>query len=99
MAFEYIKDYYKVPAEIGKRVTVYGEPGIIAEDRGHYLGVNFDKHKANDVRSVHPTDGVVYGEMGKRRKITRSQKRYAEFLDADWFGGTFAEWLGVSGRK
>jgi|SRR5687768_1923410 len=30
----------------------------------------------------------------KRPKLTRSQKRYQEFLDADC-GMTFAEWIGV----
>jgi hypothetical protein len=96
--FEYIKNYYNVPADIGRRVTVYGDAGIIVEDRGHYLGVNFDKHKATDVRSVHPTDEVVYGEMGKRRKLTASQKRYAEFCNSE-FGGTFAEWLGIKPKE
>jgi hypothetical protein len=42
MRLEYVCRTYGVPAEIGRRVIVYGKPGIIAEDRGHYIGVNFD---------------------------------------------------------
>ncbi len=30
---EYICNYYKVPADIGRRVTVSGKPGIIAKAR------------------------------------------------------------------
>lgn len=77
---EYVRDHYKVPAAIGMRVTVYGKPGIIAEDRGHYIGVNFDDHKPGVIYNVHPTDGVVYGEMGTIRQMTRSQRRYQRYL-------------------
>lgn len=77
----YAKQHYGVPADIGRRVTVYGEPGIIAEDRGHYLGVNFDADKPGCIKNCHPTDGVVYGEIGTIRKMTRSQQRYQEYLE------------------
>lgn len=60
MSFYYIKQYYKVPAEIGRRVRVYGKLGTIVEDRGHYIGVNFDEDKPGVVRNAHPTDGVEY---------------------------------------
>lgn len=42
---EYAKNYYGVPSDIGRRVTVGERPGIIAEDRGNYIGVNFDDSK------------------------------------------------------
>ena len=47
----YVKEHYKVPAEIGRRVVVDGKPGIIAEDRGHYIGVNFDADKLGIIRN------------------------------------------------
>lgn len=53
----YVKQYYEVPADIGRRVMVDGEPGIITEDRGHYIGVTFDADKPGTVRNVHPTSG------------------------------------------
>lgn len=96
--FQYIRDYYGVPAEIGRRVTVYGQPGVIALDRGHYIGVNFDSDKPGLVKNAHPVDGVVYGEMGLIRPMTRAQMRYEQFLDAD-SGLRFGEWLKTSFAK
>lgn len=66
MAFEYVKKHYGVPAEIGRRVVVEGRPGIIAEDRGHYIGVNLDCDKPGVVYNVHPTDNVEYLEITER---------------------------------
>lgn len=83
---EYVRNYYGVPAEIGRRVTVYGKPGIIAADRGHYIGVNFDAHKPGHILNAHPVDGVEYLEMGAIRPMTAAQRRYREYLDvADCF--------------
>lgn len=39
MNCEYARKAYGVPACIGRRVIAYGQPGIIAEDRGHYIGI------------------------------------------------------------
>jgi hypothetical protein len=61
--------------------VVGGRPGIIAEDRGHYIGVNFDDEKPGIVHNAHPTDEVVYGELGRVRPISRAQKRYNEYLE------------------
>jgi hypothetical protein len=83
---EYAKAHYNVPADIGRRVVVNGKPGIIAEDRGNYIGVNFDSDKPSVISNCHPTWKVEYGEIGTIRKMTKSQKRYAEFLKvADCF--------------
>lgn len=79
-AFEYIQNYYGVPACIGRGVTVSGRPGVIAEDKGHYIGVLFDTDKPTEIMPCHPTSEVVYGEIRPVRPMTRSQKRYREFL-------------------
>jgi len=81
MNCEYVREYYGVPAEIGRRVICYGEPGIIAQDRGHYIGVNLDKDKPNVINNYHPTDKIEYLGMGKVRKMTRSQERYRRYLE------------------
>lgn len=83
----YVRDYYKVPACIGRRVVAYGKPGIIAEDRGNYVGILLDCDKPGSVNNYHPTDGIEYlDEIGKVRLMTRSQRRYAEYLrDGDCF--------------
>jgi hypothetical protein len=94
MTCSYVQQHYGVPAEIGRRVLVYGKPGVITEDMGHYIGVNLDEDKPGRVRPYHPTDGVEYLDMGKVRKGTRSQSNYQDFLRADC-GYTFGEWLKI----
>lgn len=81
MAFEYVRDYYGVPAEIGRIVTINGKRGIIAADRGHYIGVNLDEDKPGVICNAHPTWEVAYGEMGKARKPGRHAARYQRYLE------------------
>lgn len=45
MEFEYIKNYYKVPADMFREVTVGGEKGVITKDMGNYIGVTFYDRK------------------------------------------------------
>jgi hypothetical protein len=92
MNCEYVSKYYGVPACIGRRVMVYGKPGIITEDRGNYIGVTLDTDKPGRVSNYHPTDQVEYLGMGEVRKLTRSQQNYLNFLRSDC-GHTFAEWM------
>jgi len=72
---EYVQEHYGVPAVIGRRVVVSGKAGIIAADRGHYIGVNFDNDKPGVIFNCHPTSEVEYGEIGAIRKMTKSQRR------------------------
>ena len=96
MQCEYVQESYGEPACIGRRVIVNGKAGIIAEDRGNYIGVTFDDEKPGHVSNLHPTtEGLEYLGMGKIREMTAGQKRYQKFLNADWFDGTFAEWVGI----
>jgi hypothetical protein len=86
MNCEYVREYYGVPACIGRRVVCYGKPGVIVEDQGHYIGVALDEDKPTVVKTYHPTDKVEYGELGTVRKMTRSKKRYQDYLKvADCF--------------
>jgi hypothetical protein len=96
-AYAYVRAY-GVPAEYGRRVVVDGKPGIIVKDCGYQLGVCFDARPANDIARCHPTWRVEYGEVGTPRKVTRSQQRYLDYLDAD-SGGTFAEYLCELSRR
>lgn len=97
MNCDYVKDQYGVPAVIGRRVVVYGRAGIIAADRGHYIGVNFDDDKPGVIHNAHPTDQVEYQGMGEVRKMTRAQRRYRDYLDSAYHeaGDSFATWLGI----
>jgi len=92
MDFAYIRRYYEVPACIGRGVVIDGKPGVIVEDRGAYIGVVMDGDPATHVRPYHPTWMCAYGDMRPVPKITRSQRRYRDFLNAD-SGLTFIEWL------
>lgn len=90
---EYVRAQYGVPACIGRLVTVYGKPGIIAADCGNYIGVNLDTDKPGVIRNYHPVDGVKYGKMGKVRKLTRSQQRYQDYLDVGECFESFEHYL------
>ena len=93
---EYVRRSYGVPACIGRRVIAYGKPGIIAEDRGHYIGILLDQDKPGSVNNYHPTEGIEYlEEIGKVRPMTRSQKRYEAYLCCgDYFDDfmSFCRW-------
>lgn len=77
----YVRQHYGVPACIGRRVVVYGKPGIIAQDRGHHIGVNFDADKPGVIRPAHPTSDVQYLDTGTVRPMTRAQRRYNRWLE------------------
>ncbi len=80
MSCEYVKQAYGVPAEIGRRISFNGRQGVIAADRGNYIGVNFDDEKPGLVSNLHPTWQVEYLGIGKVRKMSRSQRRYQHYL-------------------
>lgn len=81
MNCEYVRQHYGVPACIGRRVVAYGEPGIISEDRGHYIGINLDSDKPGVVNNYHPTDDIQYLGMGKVRKPSKGHARYLRYLE------------------
>lgn len=93
---EYVRENYNVPACIGRKVIAYGKPGVIASDKGNYIGILLDEDKPGNIGAYHPVDGIVYlDEIQAPRKMTRAQKRYQEYLNADWYEEGFAAWLGI----
>ena len=86
MNCEYVSRFYNVPACIGRRILADGKPGIIAENRGAYLGVLLDEDKPNHIKFYHPTWKIEYLGMGKVRKMRRSQARYQRYLKASVTG-------------
>lgn len=99
MACEYVKEHYGVPADIGRRIVFKGRPGIIAKDRGNYIGVNFDSDKPGVICNVHPTDGVEYGEMGRIRNISAPQQRYQDYLEISECFENFKSYLVYLSRR
>jgi hypothetical protein len=63
MSFDYIRNYYGVPAERGRQVTCYGERGVIIGTHAAYITVVIDGDKSERKRNYHPTDQVVYGDI------------------------------------
>lgn len=98
-SFSYVRNTYGVPAQLGRRVTVYGRPGVIAADRGHYLGVNFDDSKPGVIANAHPTSEVVYLGLGPIRAPSRSQLRYQRWCKASICYDTFRDFLIQDSRK
>ena len=68
MDFEYIRNYYDVPAEKGRIILFEGRSGVIVKDCGNYIGVNFDDDKPTKISRLHPTWNVEYMGMGTVRK-------------------------------
>ena len=94
MNCEYVRDYYNVPACIGRRIKYKDREGVICIDGGNYVAVNFDDDKPGFSANIHPTDpNLTYLGMGKVRKMTRSQQRYQDYLSHDGYD-SFAEYMG-----
>lgn len=94
----YVRETYGVPACIGRRIEFNGRSGVIAEDRGNYIGVNFDDDAPGQIVNLHPTERVTYLGTGPVRKPSRSQARYRRFVSADT-GESFGEFLKREGRQ
>jgi hypothetical protein len=102
MEFQYIKDRYKVPAEMNREIIMNGKKGVITKDMGNYIGVNFYDNVTADPLPCHPTWEMEYLETFNYKppikKTTASQKRYREFLRSD-SGLSFSEWLGIKPKN
>lgn len=91
--FDYIKKTYKVPADLNREILFENKrKGIIVEDLGNYIGVNFYDKKPRVVESLHPVWNVKYLEIGQARKLTPGQIRYRNYLKSECCE-TFIEWL------
>lgn len=91
--YKYVKEFYGVPACTGRVIEMQGRRGVIVEDRGHYIGVNFDDQKPGVISNVHPTWEMEYHGIGKVRPMSRSQRRYQRFLEYGDSFETFRDFL------
>lgn len=102
MAFDYIKERYKVPAEMYREVIVAGKKGVITQDMGNYIGVHFYNRETVEPSPCHPTWEVEYLETFNQnppiKKQTASQRRYREYVHSE-SGLSFREWLGIRSDK
>lgn len=100
--FEYIKNYYQVPAELGRDVIVDKRNGTITADKGNYIGVTFHDNISHGAYPCHPTSEVVYldtfTELSKfKLKNSRSKQRYNDYLKSE-SSLSFREWLGIKDK-
>lgn len=87
---EYIRDYYKVPAVVGRVVFYNGTRGVITGASGPHIKVWLDNRKDDVV--IHPRDLQYTEELGDLPKPTRSQKNYRAWLHSET-NETFIEFL------
>jgi len=70
MEFEYIINYYKVPAEMHREIEFEDRKGIIVKDKGNYIGVQFYDDEKNTTHTLHPTYNMTYLEsFGTPKKV------------------------------
>lgn len=64
---------------------------------GNYIGVVFYDEIDKTPVPCHPTWEVTYLDTfnPKPPKNSRSKQRYRQYLEADWFSGTFGDWLKI----
>ena len=65
MSTTYIRQHYRVPAEVGVRISYYGDPdgvrrGVIVPGSTHHLAVQFDDAPTGVISWLHPTWEVEY---------------------------------------
>jgi hypothetical protein len=64
MSAAYVRNYYKVPAKRGMRITIEGKPATIVGFRGPHLRLRIDGEK--HIVSAHPTWEITYPEGTKK---------------------------------
>jgi hypothetical protein len=101
VSYDYIRSYYGVPAETGRRVRFSDKgclkEGVIVGTNGLYIKIHFDGEKKPS-GFYHPEWKMEYLEMGEVPKVSRSKARYQRFLSLD-SSMTFREFLAYEGRE
>jgi len=96
MNFDYVKSAYKVPAEMHREVIVNGKKGVITQDMGNYIGVNFYDNLTPHALPCHPTWEVTYLDTFNRQppilKLSKSKQRYQQYLQSEC-SESFSEWI------
>ncbi len=79
---QYIRDYYEVPAVIGRVVYYKDRRGVVCGSHGPHVKIWLEGDK--NPGYYHPTYELTWtDEIGPLPKLTRSQKMYRAYLDMD----------------
>ena len=94
MSLEYIRNYYKVPAEVGRRVKCHDTTleGVIVSATHQYINIHFEGDK-KPKGPYHPTWNLTYLGMGTVPKTSRSAERYARYRSLSECFDSFAQFL------
>lgn len=96
MSFEYIKNYYKVPAELYREILLEERKGVIVGSKDQYIQVVFYDDKKINIFPCHPTWKITYLETFNykppKAKNWRAKERYLHWLSLD-SNMTFFEYL------
>jgi hypothetical protein len=79
-AKEYITKRYRVPAQRGGKVQMYGKPGVIVWFKDSYIGVRVEGMK--HVQYCHPMELYYECESpSERTERERRHKQYTEYFN------------------
>lgn len=96
MSCEYVRQFYNVPACIGRQVTAYGKPGVITKDFGHYIGIVLDGDSKRVPGRYHPTHGIVYGGMAEKLPKPPKRTNFDAYQDECECYDGFVHFLGIN---
>ncbi len=67
--YEYVRNYYNVPAYVGVRVRLKDKQGVLVKNSpsNQYVRIHWDGDK-RPMGPYHPTDGIEYLPMGTSGK-------------------------------
>lgn len=78
---EYIRNYYNVPAVVGRVVRYKDKRGVVSGASGPHVKVWFDGEKHDTV--VHPRDLEWSNELGPLPTLTRGRRNYRAWLHSE----------------
>lgn len=88
---QYVRDYYHVPAYVGRVVYAGRKRGIVVGASGPHVKIHIDGERHAGV--YHPTDGLQWTEeSAPLPKLSRSQRNYDCYLNSE-SNESFIEWL------
>jgi len=88
---EYIRNYYRVTAVVGRVVYAGARRGVVTGASGPHVKIHLDGDRHPGV--YHPTDGLTWTEeIAPLPKLTRSQRNYDAYLHSETTE-TFIEFL------
>lgn len=88
---QYVRDYYHVPAVVGRVVYARGKRGVVVGASGPHVKVHIDGERRAGI--YHPTDEMRWtDEFAPLPKKTRAERNYDAYLHSET-SETFIEFM------